>query len=89
VSDILAFVKRNCTTWDRKRRQLQSLISDVSGKYCCVFALYMDRGYTLQQFVALFSTGDVADRQVEKMFTPEFGTEIPRCGWGQCCRSCL
>jgi len=59
VPDILAFVTRNCTIWDHNKRTLQSLTSDVCGKYCCLFALYMDRGYTPQQFVALF--GDAAD----------------------------
>ena len=85
VPDILAFIKRNCTTWDRNKRQLQNLTSDVCCKYCCLFALYMDRGYTPQQFVALFD--DAADRQV--MFTTEFGAKMPRGGWGQCWRSCL
>jgi len=67
VPDILAFVTRNCTTWDHNKRTLQSLTSDVCGKYCCLFALYMDWGYTPKQFVALF--GDAADRQVEETFT--------------------
>jgi len=86
VPDKLAFVTRNCTIWDRNKSTLQSLTSDVCGKYCCIVALYMDRGYTPQQFVALF--GDAADRQVE-MFTTEFGAKMARAGWGQCCRSCL
>jgi len=43
VPDILAFIKRDCTTWDRNKRQLQSPTSEVCGKYCCLFALYMDR----------------------------------------------
>jgi len=55
VPDILAFVKRNCTTWDRNRHKLQSLTSDVSVKCCCLLAIYMDRGYNPQQFVALFN----------------------------------
>ena len=76
VPDILAFVTRNCTTWDRNNRTLQSLTSDVCGKYCCLLALYMDRGYTPQQFVALF--GDAKDRQVEEMFTAEFGAKMPQ-----------
>ena len=78
VPEIVDFVRRNSTTWDRNKRQLQSLTSDVCGKYCCLFALYMDRGYTPQQFVALFGTP--ADRQVE-MFTAEFGAKMPRGGW--------
>jgi len=55
VPDILAFVKRKSTTWDRNRRQQQSLTSDVCGKYCCLFALYMDRD-TLPSNLWLFST---------------------------------
>jgi len=43
VPDILAFIKCNCTPWHYNNRQLQSLTSDVCGKYCCPFALYMDR----------------------------------------------
>jgi len=86
VPEIVEFVRRNSTTRDRNKRQLQSLTSDVCGKYCCLFALYIDRGYTPQQFEALF--GKPADRQVE-MFTAEFGAKMPRGGWGQCCRGCL
>jgi len=82
VPDILAFVKPNYTTWDHNRRQMQSLTSDVCGKYCCLFALYMDRGYSPQQFVALFNTQ--AERQVEELFTTEFGAKMPRGLWGQC-----
>jgi len=87
VPEIVDFVRRNSTTWDRNKRQQQILTSDVCGKYCCLFALYMERGYTPQQFVALFGTP--ANRQVEEMFTAEFGVKMPRGGWGQCCRSCL
>jgi len=43
VPDIVDFVQRNNTTWDRIKRQLQSLTSDVCGKYCYLFALYMYR----------------------------------------------
>jgi len=39
VPAILAFIKRNCTSLDRNKRQLQSLSSDVCGRYCCLFAL--------------------------------------------------
>jgi len=47
----------------------------------------MDRGYTPQQFVALFGTPE--DRQVKEMFMAEFGAKMPRGGLGQCCLSCL
>jgi hypothetical protein len=88
VPSILAFIRRNCATWDYNRRQLQGLTSDVCGKYCCLFAPYTDRGYTPQQIVSNFGAGDV-DARVERLFADEFGTELPRGGWGQCCRSCL
>ena len=87
VPEIVDFVRRNSTTWDRNKIQLQSLTSDVCGKYCCLFALYIDWGYTLQQFVALFGTP--ADRHVEEMLTAEFGAKMSRGGWGRCCHSCL
>ena len=88
VPDILEFIRRNYTTWDLNRRQFQGLTSYVCGKYCSLFALYMDRGYIPQQFVALFDVCN-ADRQVEGIFTAEFGGEMPHGGLGQCCRSCL
>jgi len=69
--------------WDYKRRQLQGLTSDVCGKYCWLFALYMDRGYTAQQFVALFAGRGNANRQVERMVAAEFWADLPRGGWGQ------
>jgi len=87
VPDIVDFVQRNSTTRDRNKRQLQSLTCDVCGKYCCLFVMYMDRGYTPRQFVALFRTP--ADRQEEELFTAEFGAKMPGGGWGKCCRSCL
>jgi len=46
VPDIVDFVQRNSTTWDCNKRQLESLTCDVCGKYSCLFALYIDRGYT-------------------------------------------
>jgi len=88
VPDILAFKRRNCTSWDHERRQLQGLTSNVCRKYCCLFALYMDRGYTPQKFIALFDACN-ADRQVEGKFMADFGAEMPRGCLSQCCRSCL
>jgi len=89
VTSIQAFLKRNCTTWEYNKRQLQGLSSDVCGQYCCLFALFMDRGYTPQQFITLFAGSSNADRQVTQMFASEFGATLPRGGWGQCCRSCI
>ena len=58
VTSIQAFIKRNCKYWEYNRRQLQGLTIDVCGKYCCLFALYMDRAYTSQQFISLFDACD-------------------------------
>jgi len=89
VHSIQGFINRNCATWDYNRRQLHGLTTDVCGKYCCLFSLYMDRGYTPQEFTSLFDTCNHADQQVERLFTTEFGAQMSRGGWGQCCRSCL
>ena len=51
---------------------LKGLTSTVCGKYCRLFAIYMDRGYTAEQFIGLFES-DITERQIEQMFTSEFG----------------
>jgi len=84
VPSIQAFLKHNCTTWEYNKRQLQGLTSDVCDQYCCLF---MDRGYTPQQFITLLAGRNNADRQVTQVFASEFGATLPRGGWCQCCRS--
>ena len=44
LPSIQAFVRRNCSTLDYNKKQLQT--SDVCGQYCCLFVRYMDRSYT-------------------------------------------
>ena len=58
VPAIQEFIRRNCAVWDYNRRQLQGLTSNVCGKYCCLFALYADRGYGPRQIVGLLDAGD-------------------------------
>ena len=53
VPNIHAFIRRNSTVSNYNKRQLQGLTNNVCGKYCCLFALYTDQGYTPQQFVGL------------------------------------
>src|SRR5215475_12815107 len=87
IPQFLSFLRRNCTVWDYNRTQLQGLTSTVCGKYCCLFALYTDRGFTPKQFDALFDAvgGGKADSQVSAMFASEFGAlRTDKCG-GQCC----
>jgi len=56
-------------------RQLRGLTTDVCGKYCRLFALYMDRSFTPKQLILLFDISNVADQQVERLFTTEFGAK--------------
>ena len=70
---IQTFIRRNCTVWDYNTIQLQGPTSLVCGKYCCLFALFMDRRFTPKQYVNLF-TADIANRQISELFTREFGT---------------
>ena len=44
IPSIRSFINRNCIMWDYNAIQLQGLTSTICGKYCCLFALYMDRG---------------------------------------------
>jgi len=64
VLDIADFIRRNSTVWDYNMRQLRGLTNKFSGKYCCLFALYMDRGFTAKQFVGQFDGASSADRQI-------------------------
>jgi hypothetical protein len=54
IPSIQASIRRNYTVWDYNSVQLQGPTTTVCGKYCCLFALYMDRGYTPQQFTGSF-----------------------------------
>jgi len=82
--NILSFLKRNYTVWNYNTTSLQGPTSVVCGHYCCLFALYMEEGYTPQQFVRQFAPS-IADRQVVLLFTRNFGSlcGIPRVR--QCC----
>jgi hypothetical protein len=63
IPNIQSFIRRNCYVREYNKVQLQGLNSTVCGKYCCLFALYMDRGLTPSQFVGLFDA-KIADTQV-------------------------
>jgi hypothetical protein len=84
INDIQTFLRRNCTVLNYNTVELQGPMTTVCGKYCCLFALYMDKGYTGKQFVGMFTPG-LADQQVERFFSVEFGSlrGIPR--GGLCC----
>jgi len=46
IHAIETFLRRNCTVLDYNSIELQGPLSMVCGEYCCLFALYMDRGET-------------------------------------------
>jgi len=83
VPTLHAFLRRNCTVWVYNTVQLQGMTSTVCGQYCCLFALYIDRCYTPKQFVGLFNA-DIADRQITKVFSTEFGPLQKKLRGGQC-----
>ena len=73
VPDIEAFIRRNCTVWDYNKRHLQGLTSNICGKYCCLIALYMDRGFSARQFVGQLEGVASPNRQIVRAFAYEFG----------------
>jgi hypothetical protein len=82
IPSIQEFLKRTCIVSEYNKTQLQGLSITVCGKYCCLFALYTDRGYTPKHFVSLFEPG-IVDGQITRLFASEFGPlhKIPRgCG---------
>jgi hypothetical protein len=72
IPSIQTFINRNCTAWDYNSVQLQGPTTAVCGKYCCLFALFMNKCYSLQQCVGLIGTVDT-DKRVSEMFKAEFG----------------
>jgi len=86
IPGILDFIRRHCTVWQYNKTQLQGPTTTVCGEYCCLFALYMDRGYTPKQFVGLFAAASNADQRIHQIFCSEFSPTLckQRRG-GQCC----
>jgi len=81
VFSIQTLLHHNCTIWEYKKRQLQGLTSEVCGQYCCLFALYMDRGYTPQQFITLFAGRSNADRLVKQFSRLNLGPPCRVAAW--------
>jgi len=65
--DIEAFIRRNYTVSDYNRRQLHGVTSNICCKYCCLFALYMGRGFTAKEFVSNLT---VRRQQFDRSFRP-------------------
>lgn len=56
IPSIHSFIRRNCFVFDYKLLQLQGPTLTVSDEYCSLLSLYMDRGYTPEQFFGLSGT---------------------------------
>jgi hypothetical protein len=85
IPTIQTFLRGNRIVNKYNKVRLQGLFSDVCGKYCCLFALYMDRGYTTKQFVSLFDAHGHAHSQFSTMFTSEFESVSTSVCGGQFC----
>ena len=72
LPSILTLLRRACSVWEYNTTHLQGLTSTFCDKYCCLFALYMDRGYSPKQFVGLFDAA-IADSQISSLFASDFG----------------
>ena len=72
VPSVESFLHRNNIVQNYNAVHLQGPTNTVCDKYCCLFALYMDRGYTPRQFVGLLPTAS-ADRVVADLFASDFG----------------
>jgi hypothetical protein len=73
---IQLFINDNCTVWDYNSIQLQCSTTTLCSKYCCLMALYMDRGYSPQKFAGLLLGSGPADKRASELFKAEFGPLI-------------
>ena len=72
IPSIATFMRRACSVLEYNTTQLQGWTSTVCGKHCCLFVLYIHRGYSPRQFVGLFDPA-TADSQISRLFALEFG----------------
>jgi hypothetical protein len=77
IPAIQSFINRNCNVWDYNMVQRQGSTITVCSKYCCLLALYTDRGYSPQYFAGHIGSPQSADRRVSELFKAEFG-QLPR-----------
>jgi hypothetical protein len=72
IPSIQTFINRICNVWDYNSVKLQGTNKAVCGKYCCLFALFMNKVYSPQQFIVHIGTVDT-DKRVSEMCKAEFG----------------
>ena len=71
IPSILTFLRRTFSLLEYNPSQLQGWTITVCGEYCCLFALFMQRGYSPRQFVGLFDAAN-ADSQISRLLATEF-----------------
>ena len=86
VPSFQTFIKRNCMTWDYKRRQLQGLTTDVCGKFIRPLRGSGIHTATIHFPLRFLQTCRPA---CGRLCTVEFWDQMSRGDWGQCCRNCL
>ena len=75
-SRFLLRLRRNSATHTWNTTQLQGYFSQTCGHYCCVFLYFMARGYSLSQFLQLFSGNlDANDKLIVCLFRKIFSTK--------------
>ena len=82
LTSIHTFIKQHSITWNYSHRQLQGLTSNTCGYYACLFALFMDKGYSPMEYINQFTLQP--DVQVKQLFHHYLG---PLCNTrgGQTC----
>ena len=58
IPALLAFLKRNCDTWQYNERRVQGLFSSVCGQFCVYFLLNRAGGTPMEEILARFSPED-------------------------------
>jgi len=78
IPSIRSLLKSTCLVWNFNAIPLQGPTISVCGHYCCLFALYLDKGYSPKQFIGLFHHR-TADKPVAQVFASEFGSYVNHC----------
>lgn len=90
-------LRRNCGRYEWNKRQLQSFSSDVCGQFCIMFVYCMAAGFSLSNFVDIFTDNKENNDRVVVSFYNKFiskkrvksKTSNSRCSVNpvQCCTS--
>lgn len=78
VDSHLKFLRSSCRKWSYNTKGLQSYDSTVCGQYCLLFLYFRAKGFSMSEFLALFSNdSEKNDSLVRKMFKELFKPVTP------------